>query len=379
MRLLHTSDWHLGRTFHGQNLLADQEAVLTALADLAVAHRVDAVLISGDLYDRAVPSPDAVQAASRILSRIRAAGVTVVAIAGNHDSAPRLGAFTDFLAAGGLHLGTATDAVGVPVVLADPHGDVAVYPLPYLEPDLLRARWELPARCGHQEVLARAMERVRADLATRPSGTRSVVLAHAFVVGGRAAGSERSIAVGGVEAVSADVFAGIDYVALGHLHRSQVVGDRIRYSGSPLPYSFTEADHDKGIWLVDLDPAGAVAATRVALPTIRRMVSVRGQLAEILGTDPDLADAYLSVELTDEVRPVDPMRRLREVFPNTLVATWAGDRSMSPPVPARAAAAAAGDDLALVLDFVRDACGRSPSPGERALVDEALTAMRVSA
>jgi len=150
------------------------------------------------------------------------------------------------------------------------------------------------------------------------------VLAHAFVVGGLAGGSERSIAVGGVESVSADVFAGFDYVALGHLHRSQVVDDRIRYSGSPLPYSFSESDHDKAVWLVDLDAAGEVSATRLALPTIRRLVSVRGRLAEVLDTDPDLADAYLSVELTDPVRPVDPMRRLRDAFPHTLVATWVG-------------------------------------------------------
>ena len=384
MRLLHTSDWHLGRTFHGQNLLADQEAVLTALADLAVEHRVDAVLISGDLYDRAVPSPDAVQAASRILSRIGAAGVAVVAIAGNHDSAPRLGAFTDFLAAGGLHLGTRADAVGQPVVLADRHGEVAVYPVPFLEPDLLRARWDLPAGCGHQQVLARAMDRVRADLAGRPPGTRSVVLAHAFVVGGLAAGSERSIAVGGVEAVSADVFGGIDYVALGHLHRSQVVGERIRYSGSPLPYSFYEAAQDKGAWLVDLDATGSVTATRLTLPRIRRMVSVRGRLAEILDTDPDLADAYLSVELTDEVRPVDPMRRLRETFPHTLVATWVGDGAVPSPPPSRVAPAAGndgddGDDGGLVLDFLRAAWGRAPSATERELIDEAMTAVRATA
>ena len=377
MRLLHTSDWHLGRTFHGQNLLADQEAVLTALADLVVEHRVDAVLISGDLYDRAVPSPDAVQAASRILSRIGAAGAAVVVIAGNHDSAPRLGAFTDFLAAGGLHLGTSADTVGTPVVLADGHGDVVVYPVPFLEPDLVRARWELPVGAGHQQVLARAMDRVRADLATRAPGTRSVVLAHAFVVGGLAAGSERSIAVGGVEAVAADVFAGIDYVALGHLHRCQVVGDRIRYPGSPLPYSFTEADQQKGVWLVDLDAAGGVQATRLDLPVVRRMVSVRGRLAEVLGTDPDLADAYLAVELTDDERPVDPMRRLREVFPRTLVATWVG----GPPgtEPARATGAdrpARPDDADLLLGFVRDACGRSASRVERQLLDEASSAAR---
>lgn len=379
MRLLHTSDWHLGRTFHGQNLLPDQEAVLTALADLAVAHRVDAVLISGDLYDRAVPSPEAVQTASRILARIRAAGITVVAIAGNHDSAPRLGAFTDFLAAGGLHLGAAAADVGTPAVLPDPDGDVVIYPIPFLEPDLLRGRWGLPAGSGHEAVLARAMELVRADLAARPPGTRSVVLAHAFVVGGRAGGSERSIAVGGVESVGAEIFAGFDYVALGHLHRPQVLADRIRYSGSPLPYSFSEADHDKGVWLVDLDAAGGVSATRLTLPTIRRLVCRRGRLAEILDTEPDLADAYLSVELTDPVRPVDPMRRLREVLPYTLVATWVGGTPAAASGPATPTARTGRDDAGLLAEFVRDACGRPPSAAERDLLDEALRALRVPA
>ncbi len=377
MRFIHTSDWHLGRTFHGQNLLSDQEAVLLALADLAVEHQVDAVLISGDLYDRAVPGPEAVQTASRILGRIRAAGITVVAIAGNHDSGPRLGAFRDFLAAGGLHLGTSAGEVDTPAVLADAHGQVVVYPVPFLEPDLLRARWDLPPRSGHQAVLARAMDLVRADLAGRPPGTRSVVLAHAFVVGGLAGDSERSIAVGGVECVSADVFAGFDYVALGHLHRSQVLGERIRYSGSPLPYSFSEGDQEKGVWLVDLAADGTVDVARLPLPRIRRLVSVRGRLTEILGTDPDLADAYLSVELTDPVRPVDPMRRLRDVFPHTLVATWVG----GPPgtEPARATGAdrpARPDDADLLLGFVRDACGRSASRVERQLLDEASSAAR---
>ena len=167
MRLLHTSDWHLGRTFHGQSLLADQEHVLGALADLAAERAVDAVLISGDLYDRAVPSPETVQTATRILRRIRDAGIVIVAISGNHDSAPRLGAFTDFLAAGGLHLRTSLDRIADPVLLSDGAGPVALYPLPYLEPDLARAAWGLPAPADHQRVLAAAMHRVRADLATR--------------------------------------------------------------------------------------------------------------------------------------------------------------------------------------------------------------------
>ncbi|MGS0686719.1 exonuclease SbcCD subunit D [Nakamurella sp. GG22] len=377
MRLLHTSDWHLGRTFHGQSLLADQEAVLGAVADLVAEHGVDVVLISGDIYDRAVPSPEAVQCATRILARIRRAGSTIVAISGNHDSAPRLGAFADFLASGGLHLRTAASAVGAPVELDDGHGPVAVYPVPYLEPDLARGLWELPSPAGHQHVLAAALGEVRADLARRPAGTRSIVLAHAFVTGAVAGGSERSIAVGGVESVSAELFEGFDYVALGHLHGAQQVTERIRYSGSPLPYAFTEAGHHKCVWLVDLGADGAVDVRRLELPVIRGLATVRGRLADILDGHADLVDHYLSVELTDPVRPLEPMRRLRERFPHVMVTQWlpeptggSADGTRRPPTGHRA-------DAVLVTDFVTTARGSAPSGGERLLLQQALAAERL--
>ena len=377
MRLMHTSDWHLGRTFHGQSLLADQESVLGALADLAAEHQVDAVLISGDLYDRAVPSPEAVQCATRILTRIRSAGISIIAISGNHDSAPRLGAFSDFLAAGGLHLRTAAARAGEAVMIADPAGPVAFYPVPYLEPDLARGIWDLPAPASHQQVLTKALAQARTDLAARPRGTRSVVLAHAFVTGAVAGGSERSIAVGGVESVTADVFAGFDYVALGHLHGNQRVSDRIRYSGSPLPYAFSEAGQTKSVLLVDLDPSGAVTVRPLDLPVIRRLATVRGTLAEILETAKDLADAYLAVELTDLVRPLEPMRRLRERFPHILVTQWVPDAATgSAAGQVRAAIGHRADD-SLLFDFVTDVRGSAPTPGERALLQEALAADRL--
>jgi exonuclease SbcD len=382
MRMMHTSDWHLGRTFHGQSLLADQESVLCAMADLAAAHEVDVMLISGDLYDRAVPSPEAVQCATRILGRIRAAGISIVAISGNHDSAPRLGAFAEFLAAGGLHLRTAAGRAGEPVLLADPHGPVAFYPVPYLEPDLVRGTWDLPAPCSHQQVLTSAMTKARSDLAGRPAGTRSVVLAHAFVVGAIAGGSERSIAVGGVESVSADVFDGFDYVALGHLHGAQTVTDRVRYCGSPLPYAFSEAGQRKSVLLVDLDAAGAVSAHSIDLPVIRELATVRGALPDLLsgGThcgETDLTNAYLSVELTDPVRPLEPMRRLRERFPYTLVTQWMPGNGAGLSPTRRRAPVGQLDDGRLLTDFVRDARGTDPAPGEQALLHRALVADRL--
>jgi len=176
MRLLHTSDWHIGRSLHGTDLLPEQEQVLGGLAEFVAAERVDVVLVAGDVYDRAVPSADATAVLSRVVARLRRAGATVVLTPGNHDSARRLGAFSELLAAGGLHVRAETPRLDEPVLLADEHGDVALYGLPYLEPEVARFELGLPAARSHEAVLAEAMDRVRADLYMRP-GVRSVVLA----------------------------------------------------------------------------------------------------------------------------------------------------------------------------------------------------------
>lgn len=322
MRILHTSDWHVGRTFHGTDLLAEQAAVLAELARLVAEHRVDVVVVAGDVYDRAVPAADAVGVATAALEGLRAAGAQLVVTPGNHDSAPRLGQAGSFAAAGGLHLRTRTADVGTPVLLHDEHGPVAFHALPYLEPDTARHTLGVEGR-GHTAVLTAAMDRVRADLAGRP-GARSVVVAHAFVTGGEATGSERTISVGGVEAVPAGVFDGVDYVALGHLHSPQRLTDRVRYSGSPLPYSFGERTHRKAVWLVDLDAAGLGAVTRVDLPVVRGLTQLEGTLAELLA-DPAHAgavDDFVSAVLIDPVRPVDAMRRLQSRFPHAVHLEW---------------------------------------------------------
>lgn len=374
MRLLHTSDWHIGRTFHGHSLLADQEAVLGAMGEIIDRYQVDAVLIAGDLYDRAIPAAEATQLATRVISAIRARGAEVIAISGNHDSAPRLGAFADLLAAGGFHLRTDPARLADPVLLGP---GLAIYAIPYLEPDLLRADWGLPARCGHQAVLGYAMDQVRRDLASRPAGTRSVVLCHAFVTGGRASESERSIAVGGVESVAADVFDGVDYVALGHLHSRQELADRLRYSGSPLPYSFGERSGSKGVYLVDIEPGRPIEYRWLDLPVIRPLATVRGTLAEILGGGDDLADHYLAVTLTDPVQPIDAMRRLRERFRYAVTLAWeppgAAESALSFPVISQAI-----PDDALIDQFLRDCRGAAPDESERQLIGDITARLRAA-
>jgi exonuclease SbcD len=372
MRLLHTSDWHIGRSLHGADLLADQEAVLGGLAEVVAEERVDAVLVAGDVYDRAIPSADATGVLDRVLQRLREAGAAVVLTPGNHDSARRLGFAAGLLAHSGVHLRATTADLGRPVLLRDEHGPVAVYGLPYLEPEVARHELGVPGARSHESVLAAAMDRVRADLAGRP-GCRSVVLAHAFVGGGQPSESERDICVGGVDLVPAPVFDGVDYVALGHLHRPQSLSDRMRYSGSPLAYSFGEAGQAKQAWLVDLDPTGLAGVTAVPLPVPRPLTVLTGQLAELLA-DPALSAAeehFLSVRLTDPVRPVDPMRRLQQRFPHCVHLEWS-------------APAAEGDggsyrerlrgrsDLEVAAEFVRSVRGVPATPAELDLLGSAL-------
>jgi exonuclease SbcD len=323
MRILHSSDWHIGRTFHGVDLLPDQARVLDALAGLVAELSVDVVVLPGDIYDRAIPSAAAVKVCATAFERIRAAGAVIVATSGNHDSPVRLGASAAFTAAGGLHLLTSVAEVDRPVSLSDAHGPVLCYGVPYLEPEIARLELDVPQARSHAQILDAVMGRIRADRARR-GNPRAIVLAHAFVVGGEAAGSERSISVGGVETVPKSAFDGIDYVALGHLHSPQTLAESVRYSGSPLPYSFGERSHRKAVWVCDLDADGLRAVQRHDLPVVRRLTQLTGPLPELLD-DPRYRDAeadYVSAVLTDPIRPVDAMRKLHTRFPYAVHMEW---------------------------------------------------------
>src|ERR687890_1450665 len=375
MRLLHTSDWHIGRSLHGTDLLAEQEAVLGGLAEVVAAQSVDVVVVPGDVYDRAVPSADATGVLDRVLMRLRSAGAVVVLTPGNHDSARRLSFGAGLMARSGVHVRATTAGLDEPVLLRDEHGEVAVYGLPYLEPEVARFELGLPGARSHEAVLAEAMERVRRDLFLRP-GARSVVLAHAFVGGGVPSDSERDICVGGVDLVPAAVFDGVDYVALGHLHRPQTLTERLRYSGSPLAYSFGEAGQEKQVWLVDLDATGLAGVRALALPTPRPLTVLTGTLDELLA-DPahtSVEEHFVSARLTDDVRPSDPMRQLQTRFPHCVHLEWTGSagggdgRSYQERLRGRSDLEVAGE----FVTHVRDGVGMSDA--ERELLVRALGA-----
>ncbi len=314
------------------------------------------------------------------LVRLRAAGAQVVLSSGNHDSAQRLGFASRVMAAGGVHVRTDPATVGRPVLLADRHGPVAIYPLPYLEPALAGSALGLePDRtASHQQVLTEAMSRVRRDLATRGPGTRSVVGAHAFVIGGEPSDSERDISVGGVAAVPTSVFDGVDYVALGHLHGRTALSEAVRYSGSPIAYSFSEVHQVKGSWLLDLDAHGLAGVGFVPAPVTRPLAVLRGTLDELLA-DASLTAAeaaYCQVTLTDAARPRSAMERIRARFPHTLMLAFEPEglptalRDYTSRVRGRS-------DLDICCDFVRHVRGGAqPTEDERALLEQALEAVR---
>ncbi|MBX9394403.1 exonuclease SbcCD subunit D [Streptomyces sp. TRM72054] len=377
MRLLHTSDWHLGRAFHRVNMLDAQNEFICHLVATVRECDVDAVVVSGDVYDRAVPPLAAVELFDYALHSLAEVGVPTVMISGNHDSARRLGVGAGLMERAGIYLCTDPSAAGMPVILADEHGDVAFYGLPYLEPALVKDEFRVD-KPGHEAVLAAAMRRVRSDLATRARGTRSVVLAHAFVTGAEASDSERDITVGGVAAVPAGVFDGVDYVALGHLHGCQTITERVRYSGSPLAYSFSEAGHRKSMWLVDLDAEGSVTAERVDCPVPRPLARIRGPLEELLA-DPALArheEAWVEATLTDPVRPADPMARLTERFPHTLSLVFAPERAPDEPEVSYASRLADRSDQQIAEDFVAHVRGAGPDEHEQAVLRDAFDAVR---
>ncbi len=378
MRILHTSDWHLGRSFHREGMLIHQAAYVDHLLSVVESERVDLVVVAGDVYDRALPPVDAVRLADETLARLAASRAKVVLTSGNHDSAQRLGFSSRLIDAAGIFIRADASAVGTPVLLDDEHGTVAVHGLPYLDPDAVREPWSLPGR-SHQAALGEAMRRVNADTARRASpGLRTVVLAHAFVAGGpdavQPSDSERDISVGGVSLVPTSLFDGIDYTALGHLHGRHVLSDTVRYSGSPLAYSFSEATHRKGSWLVDLGARGVSATEFIDAPVPRPLARLRGTLADLLA-DPahhPHEQSWVQVTLTDGSRPLQAMERLRERFPHTLVLGFdpaSGARSSVP-----LAQVQGRSDHQIALDFLDEMRGDPASDDESALLRDAFDA-----
>lgn len=392
MRILHTSDWHVGRRFNETEVLDHLGEVLGALTDVVRSENVDVVAIAGDVFDRAAPSAESVAFLSEQLRQVRAAGAQIVMTSGNHDGASRLGYGGWAAAAGGLHIVTRVDQIGVPVELRDEHGPVLFYGIPFLDPKIDRGHFGDDALTSHELILDAAMDRVRADLATRGTD-RSIVLAHCFAVAaergaeppgaadlaGDLTDSMRSIACGGVEVAPTAVFEGVSYVALGHLHSRKVLAEHIRYSGSPLAYSFGDRG-PRGAWLLELDTAGVHRIDWVDLPVPRRLSTITGRIDDLVSnpTHDGVVDDWVSAVITDPSYPLEAMRRLRARFPHCVRLEFRPDRDAPESVLTYSQRISGKSDEALTAGFVGEMRGGvDVTDVESELIREAFEALRL--
>lgn len=319
MKFIHTSDWHLGRQFHNVSLLDDQQAVLEQLISYIEDNPVDAVVVAGDVYDRSVPPTVAIELLNRVVKRICTELKTpMILISGNHDGAERLGFGSEQMKNSGLHIISNFEDMLSPVVITTKAaGEVALYGMPYNDPEQVRFAYK-ESVSTHDEAHRLLVEKITEQFQPQQ---RRVLISHCFVDGAIESDSERPLSIGGSDRVSHEHFLDFDYVALGHLHQPQKKGEEyIRYSGSLMKYSFGEQNQKKGFTLVEINESGFASAEHIELTAPHEMRIIEGDLEQVIEkgkTDPKSED-YLLVRLMDKHAILNPMEKLRAVYPNVL-------------------------------------------------------------
>lgn len=325
MKWMHLSDLHLGKRVNEFSMIEDQEYILQRILEIADEEGVDGVLIAGDVYDKSVPTVEAVRLLDQFLVELDARGLKVFLISGNHDSVQRLAFGSRLLRNGGLYIAPEYDGTLTPVTVDDAFGQIDVYLLPFLKPAHVR-------RFFPEETIDSYTDAVRAALrsAERRPGRRSVLVAHQFVTGALRSESEE-VSVGGLDQVEASALEGFDYVALGHIHRPQnMAKGTIRYCGTPLKYSFSEADHKKSVTIVEMREKGNTTVYTVELKPLRDMRRIRGTYLEVTAREFyrsfDTGD-YIQITLTDEEDIPDAMGKLRILYPNLMKLSYDNKRT----------------------------------------------------
>ena len=320
MKFFHTADWHLGKLVQGVYMTEGQRHVLRQFVDAVREEKPDAVIIAGDLYDRAVPPPEAVALLDEVLWEIvMELRTPVIAVAGNHDSPGRLQFGSRLMRSNGFHIVGQLSAQLEPVVLTDRFGEVHFHLVPYCDPSIVKHLFEEENVVDHHTAMEKVVGRIREKM---DESARHVFVGHAFVTPHgeeeeNTSDSERPLAIGGAEYVSANLFTPFDYTALGHLHQAHyVLNERIRYAGSPMKYSISEENHSKGFFIVDMDSDGNVEIEKRLLTPMHDMRTVEGTMEEILSHPP--SDDFVFVKLHDETPVLFPMEKVKSIYPNAM-------------------------------------------------------------
>lgn len=328
MKLLHIADLHVGKRVNEFNMIEDQKHILEQILRITGEEKPNGVLIAGDVYDKSQPSAEAVELLDEFLTRLTAFGQPVFMISGNHDSPERLSFGSRIMQKNGLHIAGVFDGVLQKVAQEDEHGIVNIYLLPFIKPAMVKPFFEQPIESYDQAV------KTVISAAEINMQERNILLAHQFVVNGvqqPELSESESISVGGLDNVDASVFNVFDYVALGHLHRPQRIGrDSVRYGGSPLKYSFSEAQHQKSATLIELGVKGEILINQIPLIPLHNMREIKGPIAELLRIgreEPENAEDYIHATLTDEDEIYDAIGQLRQAYPNLMVLDFENSRS----------------------------------------------------
>ncbi len=388
MRLLHIADLHIGKRVCEFPMLEDQRHVLSQVISLVREREVDAVLVAGDLYDKSAPSAEAMALVDWFFDALAQTGAQTVVIAGNHDSAERVAYASEFLARHGIHVAPVYSGHIEPVRLADEHGPVCIWPIPYLHVSTVRHYFPEEQIASYTDALRVAIEACELqEVDGEGNPVRNVAVAHQFVTAGGVSPQrcDSELSIGGMDNVDVSVFEPFSYVALGHIHGAQRVGrDEVRYAGSILKYSLSEWRGQKSATLVELGPAGEKPAIElVALEPLHDLRRVRGPLERLMS--PEVADAegtsredYLYAVLTDENPAVDAMARLRNVYPNVMSLEYDNARTRAVGVAADAAPAEEDTDpLTLFCDFYEQQNGLELTEAQRKIAQEELERIEV--
>ena len=371
MKLIHLSDLHLGKRVNEFSMLEDQQFILREILRVIDEESPQAVLIAGDIYDKSMPSAEAVTLFDDFLVRLAGRGLEVFVISGNHDSAERL-AFGNLLMEGsGIHIASAYSGVLSPCYLSDPYGRVAVCLLPFVKPAHVRRFFPEEEITDSTQALKTALNGLQLDPADR-----NILVAHQFVTGAERSDSEE-ISVGGAENVDAAVFDGFDYVALGHLHGPQNVGsERIRYCGTPLKYSFSEANHQKSVTVAELRENGDLSVRTIPLKPCRDMVELRGTYEELMrksfyeGTG--WQEDYVHITLTDEEDVMDAVQKLRRVYRNMMKLDYDNTRTRHSGILTEIEEAENRQPIELFADFYEQQNGQPLTEIQRSFVGELI-------
>ena len=316
MRFLHLSDLHLGKRVNEFSMLEDQAYILKEILNIIDEQKVDAVLIAGDIYDKVIPSAEAVRLLDDFLTRIAARELLVFLISGNHDSAERIAFGARLMSSRQIYLSPVFEADVEPVTVRDEYGEINIYMLPFVKPSLVKRLYPEEEIITYQDAVNAAVQHMQID-----TDKRNILLAHQFVTGAARCDSEE-LSIGGVDDVDASVFEGFEYVALGHLHGPQKIGkETVRYSGTPLKYSFSEASHKKAAIIVDVEEKGTVKIQQIPLIPKHDMREIRGTYMEVTALDfyKDMnTEDYLHITLTDEEDIPDAIGKLRTIYPNIM-------------------------------------------------------------